>query len=126
MKKREPISSQIDSVISAGVSIRGDLVTQGSIRIDGNLEGKLDVKGNLLLGEKGCIKGEVKAANFVVAGTMEGNVIVSEKFEITSTGCMNGELTSKVITIDEGGVLQGTSKMSSPKLEAKRSVPATS
>lgn len=125
MRKKEPISSQIESLISTGVTIHGDLVSQGSIRIDGTLEGKLDIKGNLLLGEKGRIKGEVKAANFVVAGTMEGNVVVSERFEITSTGCMNGDLVSKIITIDEGGVLQGTSKMSSPKLETKTTTSST-
>jgi len=113
LRKKENRYNEIESLISPGVTISGEINSQGSIRVDGKLEGTIDIKGNLVLGEKGKIKGEVKAANVMLAGKIEGNVIVSERFEISHTGVMVGDVSSRIITIEEGGMLQGTSKMSS-------------
>jgi cytoskeletal protein CcmA (bactofilin family) len=54
----------------------------------------------------------------MVAGAIDGNVQARGRFEITSTGVVNGDVTSSVITIEEGAVLEGTSKMTRPNREA--------
>jgi cytoskeletal protein CcmA (bactofilin family) len=101
----------VESIISPGMIITGNISSQGSIRVDGNIEGTLDVKGDMILGEKGTVKGDVKAANLILAGKLEGNVAALERLEITSSGVMMGEVTCSVMTIEEGGILEGTTRM---------------
>lgn len=98
-------------MISPEVVIKGEIDAQGSVRIDGKTEGSLTVKGDLLIGDKGEITGEIKVDNLVLAGRIEGNVFVSGRCEITETGVLNGDITCAVLIIDEGGRLNGKSQM---------------
>lgn len=108
---RKKAYQDIESVIANGVEIKGDIISQGSLRIDGGVDGKLNVKGDIILGEKGRIKGEIKVDNFIVAGRVEGNVLASGRFEITANGYFKGDVTCSILTIEEGGILDGSSRM---------------
>lgn len=110
-KKKNTPYQDIDSFISIGVEIKGKMQSQGSIRIDGSIEGEVSVKGDVIVGEKGFIRGETKTNNIMIAGTIEGNVFANGKVEITNTGIMNGDIACAIIVIDEGGQLNGTTKM---------------
>lgn len=115
MWKKNDAYSNIESLVSQGVEIRGEVKSPGSIRIDGYLEGKLHVKGDLVVGEKGVIQGEVDAENLILAGKIEGNIEVRGRLEIKSTGMMTGDASCSIISIDEGAYLEGTSRMNKGK-----------
>ena len=121
---RKKAYQDIESVIAHGVEIKGDIISQGSLRIDGGVVGKLNIKGDVILGEKGRIKGEVKVDNLIVAGRVEGNVVASGRFEITANGYFKGEVTCSILTIEEGGILDGSSRMvgqvTKPDFEARQ------
>ncbi len=112
----------IESLISHGVQVKGEIRSSGSIRIDGNVEGKVDVKGDLIVGEKGRIKGEILVDNLVLAGRIEGNIEAKGRLEITATGSIMGDASCSLISIEEGGFIDGTSKMIRPqeKVELKK------
>ncbi|MGI6452709.1 MAG: bactofilin family protein [Syntrophomonadaceae bacterium] len=111
IKKNNGSYQGIESLIPSGVEIKGDIIAQGSIRLDGILEGTLNIKGDLVLGKNGHIKGQVFATNIIVAGTIEGHITAQGRVELTSTGAMIGDIITNTITIEEGGMLEGTSKM---------------
>lgn len=112
MKKRRNDNYQnIESIISNGVEVKGELNSKGSIRIDGYMDGKINVQGDVILGEKGHIKGEIKSENMILAGRVEGNVNTKGKLEITATGLLLGDVSCSILTIEEGGILDGNSKM---------------
>ncbi|MDD2510581.1 MAG: polymer-forming cytoskeletal protein [Syntrophomonas sp.] len=112
----------IESLISHGVLVKGEIRSSGSIRIDGNVEGRVDVKGDLIVGEKGKIKGEILADNLILAGKIEGNIEARGRLEITATGSITGDASCSLISIEEGGFIDGTSKMIRPreKVELKK------
>ena len=56
MRKRAREYANIESVISEGVEIKGDITSQSSVRLDGKVDGKIQIKGDLIVGE-GYIKG---------------------------------------------------------------------
>lgn len=123
MRRKEPNYQNIESLISQGMEIKGDVISQGSLRIDGSVDGKLNIKGDLMVGEKGRIKGEVQVKNLILAGRIEGNVLVSGRLEITSTGALHGDVSCDIMIIEEGGLLDGTSKMKRPHDGADKNVP---
>ncbi|MDD2619484.1 MAG: polymer-forming cytoskeletal protein [Syntrophomonadaceae bacterium] len=115
MFKKAHNYSNIESLISQGVEIKGEIKSPGSIRIDGLVEGKLSIKGDLIVGEKGFIKGDVKTDNLILAGKIEGNIEAKGRFEIKTTGTMTGDASCSILSIEEGAHLEGTSRMNKGK-----------
>jgi cytoskeletal protein CcmA (bactofilin family) len=111
MLKRERQIQGIESLISQGVEIKGQIFAQGSMRIDGKIDGQIEIKGDLLIGEKGQVKGGVKAENIILGGKIEGDVQARGRFELTSTGAIKGDVACATITVEEGGLLDGNFKM---------------
>ena len=115
MRKKQRSFQNIESIISPGVEIKGNITAQGSIRIDGYVEGNLNIKGDLILGENGKIKGEVKAENIIVAGKVEGTASAGTRLEIAASGAITGDINATTLIIDEGGLLDGNSRMTRAK-----------
>jgi len=97
--------------IGNGTSIDGDIITNSSIRVDGNVKGTLKCEHTLTVGESGEIEGSVKAKNAVVGGKIKGKIIVEEKLVLEAKSELIGELKSKKLIIDEGAVFDGASDM---------------
>lgn len=111
LKKKNNKFTQIESLIANGVTIKGNILSQGSMRVDGFVEGKMDIKGDLIIGENGHVKGEIQAENTMLAGKVEGSLIARQRCLIGETGLMMGDVTCSVLSIEEGGTLHGASKM---------------
>lgn len=101
----------IETVISEKVFFNGDFKSDGSVRIDGGIEGQLDIKGDLVLGDKGTVKGDIIATNILVSGTVEGTVQAKGRLEIAPTGSIKGGVQCKSLIVEEGGIIQGNCRM---------------
>ena len=115
-----PGNGKITSVIGAGATFKGDIVTEGGARIDGSFEGSLTVKGPLVIGEHARIVANISAETVSVAGSVKGN-ITAKKVDILRTGRIYGDLVTGAFTTEEGGFLRGQVRMtdsSAPEEEA--------
>jgi cytoskeletal protein CcmA (bactofilin family) len=101
----------IETVISEKVFFNGDFKSDGSVRVDGGIEGQLNIKGDLVLGDKGRIKGDIQATNILVSGTVEGTILAKGRLEITPTGSIKGTVQCKSLIVEDGGKIQGDFKM---------------
>lgn len=101
----------VEGIISKGMKITGNISSEGSVRVDGAIEGTLSVKGDMILGETGSVQGDINASNLIVAGKLDGAAVVREKLEITSTGVLLGEVCCSTMVVEEGGILEGTTQM---------------
>ncbi len=102
---------RVTSVIGPGISWTGDLTGSGGIRIEGTFEGKIQLRGLLVVGETGRVTCENVIVNTViVAGAVRGNII-AEKLEIRSTGRVWGNVTVMAFSTDEGSFLRGQIQM---------------
>jgi len=99
------------SILSSGVRIIGKFSSEGNVRIDGHIEGDVDVTGNLTLGESSMVKGNVSARNITVSGKVEGAVFATEKIILESHSHLLGDLTAKILVIQEGASFNGKSSM---------------
>lgn len=98
---------RITSVLGPGVIWKGDLRGSGGIRIEGNFEGEITLRGMLVVGESGKVTCEnLKANTVIVAGMLKGN-IQAEKLEIRSTGRVWGDVNVVAFSTEEGAFLRG-------------------
>lgn len=121
MKRRKQSFDNIESLLSPGMEVNGNIASQGSVRIDGKVEGKVNIKGDLIIGKQGLVKGEVKAANLQLSGRIEGNVNVSGRFDLTSSGVMVGDIQCSIFTVEEGGQINGKTSMGQGEVKTQGS-----
>lgn len=103
-------TEKLESFIGSNSYFKGDIRTRGTLRVDGTLEGNVEADW-LILGEKGILKGDVKARGVVVGGKIEGTITSREVLEIRPKGQVVGDICTAKLTVVEGGMLQGHSTM---------------
>lgn len=101
------------SILSHGLKFEGKLSSEGNVRIDGDFTGDIIINGNLTLGEKSVVNGNIKATNITISGKVDGIVEAAEKMVLESSSRMIGDLSAKILVVNEGSVFDGKSKMNS-------------
>ena len=118
-----PRSSAIESTIGPNTYVKGDVQGDGGLRIDGVVEGTVELTGNLVITESAKVRAEVKASNISIAGAVQGD-ITANRVEILDTGRVWGDLTVKSLLVNEGAYFRGQTvmpqDMQPPQLEAPK------
>ncbi|MEM9426772.1 MAG: polymer-forming cytoskeletal protein [Pseudomonadota bacterium] len=105
------------SVLSADLTITGNIKTTGDVNIEGNVEG--DIRAHLLtVGEGATVKGECMADDVVVNGRVVGKVR-GLKVRLTSTARVEGDIIHKTIAIESGAHFEGSVQRQEDPLNAK-------
>ena len=115
-KKTDPMARNevnITSInqIGSGTVIKGDIISNEAIRIDGTLEGSLISKGKLVIGATGIIEGEVSCQNADVWGIINGQITVSELLSLKSSAKLNGDIITNKLSIEPGAAFTGSCSM---------------
>lgn len=106
IQNTQPVE-RVTSVLGPGINWTGTLRGTGGIRIEGNFEGDIQIKGMLVVGETGKVTCQnLRANTVIVAGLVKGN-IVAEKLEIRSTGRVWGDVQVVAFSTEEGAFLRG-------------------
>lgn len=107
------------TVVGRGARIEGNLISAGSLRIDGQVKGKITAEGDVSLSPQSEVQADIDARNVVVAGTFTGNIVAANRAELAKGGRVDGNVTSKVLVVAEGAAFTGQSIM-----DGSRSAPA--
>jgi len=94
-----------------GTNIKGDIVSDSNIRLDGELIGNLTTTGKLVIGPTGKITGNIICSNADIEGCINGTIKVDEFLYLKSTAVFNGDITTGKISIDKGASFTGTNTM---------------
>ena len=98
--------------IGKSVVIKGELSGSEDLTIEGQVEGKIDLRENVLtIGPNGKIKASLSAKSIVVLGEVIGNVTASEKVDIRDHGSVEGDIASPRVAIAEGAHFRGSVDM---------------
>ena len=65
------------NLIGTGTVIRGDIKSEGDIRIAGTLIGAINSKGKVVIGSTGKVEGEIICQNADVSGTVKIKITVA-------------------------------------------------
>jgi cytoskeletal protein CcmA (bactofilin family) len=95
------------SVVDTQLLIRGDVTTDGVLRIDGRMEGNVCRADTVVLGVGGVIVGDVMAREVIVAGMIHGSIIADERVEVQASARIHGDVRAPVLALQEGGIVHG-------------------
>jgi len=101
---------KLEVVIGNETVIKGEIVSKGTVRIDGRFEGNV-AADCVIVGGEGNILGDIRAKSLIAAGKITGNVHSSESVEIQPKGEVSGDIYTQRLTVADGGVFEGRSYM---------------
>jgi cytoskeletal protein CcmA (bactofilin family) len=98
--------------IGKSVVIKGELTGSEDLTIEGHVEGKIELRQNVLtIGPNGKIKAQVFAKSVIILGEVTGNVTASEKVDLRDNGSVDGDIASPRVAIAEGAHFRGSIDM---------------
>ena len=102
----------LHNVLATGTTLTGKIETESDFRLDGRVEGEIICKGKIVIGPKGCVKGNITTVNAEIFGGIEGSVRVRERLVLKSTAEIKGDIYIQTLEIEPGAKLNGSCTMS--------------
>jgi cytoskeletal protein CcmA (bactofilin family) len=114
------------TIVGTGARLEGNVVSAGSLRIDGQVKGQINADGDVTLSSQSQVEADIRAQNVSVAGRFTGNIVVKDKAHLARGGRIDGNITSKTLVVEEGGVFHGQSIMDAGASSGSSSASAAS
>lgn len=110
-KQPEPAPGGGLSVIAPGMTVRGDIDSDGTVKVEGVVEGQVQARNQVLVAKGGTVQGDIDARESIVGGTVQGSIRATERVEVQAGATVRGDITTRRIAVAEGGNLNGAIKM---------------
>jgi len=114
---------EIKAFLGEGTDFKGVLTFEGTVRIDGKMEGEIHTKDTLIVGESAVVSAEINVNTIAISGVVKGNINATGKIEIHRPGKLFGNVKTPILFVEEGVIFEGNCSMSSQAGEEKRVPP---
>lgn len=114
-KAQSGIDSENFTFLGKGVDFKGVVSFDGTVRVDGRVEGEVHTAGTLIVGEHAVIKGIVSAGVLMISGRINGTVTATEQIQILKPGVLIGDIRTPAISIENGAHFHGMCDMGAHK-----------
>ena len=108
----------IRAFLGEGTEFKGVISFEGTVRVDGVLEGEVITEDTFIIGAAARITANIQAGTVIVMGHVEGKIEAKEKCEIRAGSHVKGEVYTPSIYIEEGAVFEGACHMTGEDAEA--------
>jgi cytoskeletal protein CcmA (bactofilin family) len=114
------------NMISTGTVIQGEINSEGDVRIDGVVKGRINTKAKVVLGKTGRVEGNIECQNGDISGKIEGRIAVKDLLFLKSSGKIEGEILTAKLVVESGATFDGTCNMTGKAMSNKERVTAPS
>ena len=104
-------ASATSAFLGKGSRVTGKLVFEGTVRLEGQVEGEITAQDTLVIGETAVINAQINGTSIVVHGTIKGDVTARKRLEIHAPGKVYGNISVPSLVIHEGVVFEGQCTM---------------
>ncbi len=122
--KHAPPGADSDNITFLGrdADFKGVVNFDGTVHVDGHLEGEVHTTGTLIVGENAVVKGIISAGTLMTSGKIDGTITVSEKVQVLKHSILIGTIRTPAISIEDGAHFHGTCDMSTHKWLVEQSL----
>ena len=110
-KQKPTPQKRIDALIGAGTTVRGDIVFEGGLRVDGTVIGNVTVAdgkpGTLVVSESARVDGRIEVTHVVINGTVNGPVVAKDYLELQPKARIVGDVCYRTVEMHTGAVIDG-------------------
>lgn len=105
-RSRKP-QGELNGFLDLGSRMQGELHFEDTFRVDGHLLGKVDSEGDLIVGDRGEVDGDLTVGRLFVSGLVRGRVKAQRRIEISPGGRVLADVETPVLVLDEGCFFEG-------------------
>ena len=113
--KKEPThvgnNEEVMTFLEKGAHFKGALSYEGTVRVDGEIEGEIATQGTLIVGERGVINAEISAGTVIIGGSVNGNIHAVQKIQLLPKSTVTGSLVAPILIIEDGAIFNGICEM---------------
>jgi cytoskeletal protein CcmA (bactofilin family) len=116
---REPVaagSSEVNAYLGKGSRVAGKLNFEGTVCVDGQVEGEIAAQDTLTVGETAIVNAQISGSTVVIMGKVTGDITARKRVEIRAPGKLFGNVTTPSLIIQEGVVFEGHCSMGGGEL----------
>lgn len=106
------------------MQVVGDCTTDGTLRIEGTVEGTVKAGKAVVVGKEGLVDGHVETQDAVIGGRITGSVQAASRLELQATAVVDGEIRARRMQLEEGAILNGNVTMGENSLATKPTLTA--
>lgn len=114
-KEKNPASEKQSSggatLISAGTTLNGDIISDNDLRVDGTIKGNIKCSSKIIIGPTGFVDGHIESVNADITGKVQGNVVVKEFLQLRGESKVIGNLTAVKLQVDPTATFNGQCHM---------------
>jgi len=104
-------TKDMNTFIAKGSEFVGKLTFEGTVRIDGKIDGEIFSKGTLMIGPGADIKAKINVDTVIISGNVTGNVTARKKIELRAPAKLKGNMHTPSLVIEEGVIYEGNCRM---------------
>ena len=112
---REPgppaAAGEVQAYLGKGSRVAGKLNFEGTVRVDGQVEGEIAAQDTLIVGESALVNAQISGATIIIKGKVTGDITAGKRVEIRAPGKLFGNVTTPSLIIQEGVIFEGHCSM---------------
>jgi len=108
-----PVSTSA-SLIGAGTTMKGDITSNGDLRIDGTLVGNIHCSAKVVIGANGSVQGDVNGQQADIMGKVTGTIKVKDLLQLKGGSVVNGNIEAAKLQIEPTASFNGECHMTTP------------
>ena len=105
------LSENVSAIIQEGCDFKGKLAFEGLVRLGGNFEGEIFTNDILIVENTAFVRADIVADVVVVSGKVVGDIVAKNRIEIFKPAMIKGNLTAPSISMEEGVIFEGSTRM---------------
>lgn len=98
-------TGQGPTMFGSDTIITGTIRAQGTVWIDGRVEGDIYTDGLLMIGETAVVIGNIEAGSVICRGMIMGDIVASEEVELLESASLNGTVRAPVFSVDDSALV---------------------
>ena len=111
-------SEAVISIIGPGMTVVGNCESDGTIRVEGTIQGTVKAGKAVVIGKHGLVSGDITTQDAVISGRVQGTVVAASRLEVQATSFIEGEVHTRRLQLEEGAVLNGSVHMGADRVDS--------
>jgi len=104
-------SGEVNAYLGKGSKVAGKLTFEGTVRVDGTVEGEVAAQDTLIVGESAIVNAQIIGSTIIIKGKVTGDITARKRVEIKAPGKLFGNVTTPSLIIQEGVIFEGHCSM---------------
>jgi cytoskeletal protein CcmA (bactofilin family) len=112
-EKSDGADGEVQAYLGKGSRVSGKLNFEGTVRVDGQVEGEISAQDTLIVGERAVITAQINGTTVVIRGKVTGDIHARKRVEIRAPGRLFGNIVTPSLVIHDGVIFEGHCSMTS-------------